>query len=275
MQQQYAEVIKLIPRASSTTTKTTTTTAASVVPSFSTNNPATPPPFPALFIPGPSTNDPASVQLPVAHAPNPVVPDLYTDDSAPVWLAVTSDPACNPPLQYPSAPDTARQFPPANSSLRGNLLNNDALIVALMESHLNHNIKDAEVTIAGYTSFRTDRTNTTKGGIITYLKDELAPYSEVILSSSTSNIEAQVLHIKRLDLILITIYRHPACTDFKTTLENIRTVLDKIPPPSPTIFITGDFNFPNITGQTTPLTAAHLQTNHKPNCSSLSSTTIV
>ncbi|KAK3864103.1 hypothetical protein Pcinc_030186 [Petrolisthes cinctipes] len=38
----------------------------------------------------------------------------------------------------------------------------------------------------------------------------------------------------------------PACTDFKTTLENIRTVLDKIPPPSPTIFITGDFNFPTI-----------------------------
>ncbi|KAK3876773.1 hypothetical protein Pcinc_018469 [Petrolisthes cinctipes] len=92
--------------------------------SLSTNNPATPSPAPALFIPGPYTNDPASVQLPVAHDPNPVVPGPYTGDSAPVWLAVTSDPACNPPFQYPSAPDTARQFPPANSSLRGNLLNN-------------------------------------------------------------------------------------------------------------------------------------------------------
>ncbi|KAK3872102.1 hypothetical protein Pcinc_022801 [Petrolisthes cinctipes] len=253
--------------------------AASVVPSFSTNNPATPPPAPALFIPSPSTNDPASVQLPVAHAPNPVVPGPYTSDSAPVWLAVTSNPACNPPLQYSGAPDTARQFPPAISSLRGNLLNNvifgnieglipatfksklpllcesiyhqDTLIVALTESHLNHYIKDAEVTIAGYTSFCTDRTNTTKGGVITYIKEELPPYSEVILSSSTSNIEAQVLHIKRLDLILITIYRSPACTDFKTKLENIRTVLDKIPPPSPTIFITvpdltfSDLNFYN------------------------------
>ncbi|KAK3878789.1 hypothetical protein Pcinc_016600 [Petrolisthes cinctipes] len=212
---------------------------------------ATPPPAPALFIPSPSTNDPASVQLPVAHAPNPVVPGPYTSDSAPVWLAVTSNPACNPPLQYSGAPDTARQFPPAISSLRGNLLNNDTLIVALTESHLNHYIKDAEVTIAGYTSFCTDRTNTTKGGVITYIIEELPPYSEVILSSSTSNIEAQVLHIKRLDLILITIYRSPACTDFKTKLENIRTVLDKIPPPSPTIFITvpdltfSDLNFYN------------------------------
>lgn len=122
----------------------------------------------------------------------------------------------------------------------------DALIVAFTESHLNHNIKDAEVTIAGYTSFRTDRTNTIKGGVITYIKDELAPYTEVNLSSCVSNTEAQVLHIKRLDLIFITIYRPPACTDFKTTLENIRIALDKIPPPSPTIIITGDFNFPII-----------------------------
>ncbi|KAK4299118.1 hypothetical protein Pmani_028584 [Petrolisthes manimaculis] len=76
-------------------------------------------------------------------------------------------------------------------------LESDALIVALTESHLNHNIKDAEVTIAGYTSFRTDRTNTIKGGIITYIKDEFVPYTKVILSASISNTEAQVLHIKR------------------------------------------------------------------------------
>ncbi|KAK4313641.1 hypothetical protein Pmani_015013 [Petrolisthes manimaculis] len=96
----------------------------------------------------------------------------------------------------------------------------DALIVALTESHLNHNIKDAEVTIAGYTSFRTDRTNTIKV-VITYIKDEFVPYTKVILSASISNTEAQVLHIKRLDLTIITIYRPPACIDFKTTLENI------------------------------------------------------
>ena len=55
-----------------------------------------------------------------------------------------------------------------------------------------------------------------------------------------------MLPIKRLGLVFITVYRPPGYTDFKTTIEIVRTALDKIPPPSPTIIITGDFNFPVV-----------------------------
>ena len=118
--------------------------------------------------------------------------------------------------------------------------------MTLTESHLNTNIKDAEVHITNYTCFRSDRNNTIKGGVITYIKDELAPLTEVLTTSSIANTEMLVLQIKRLDLILVTIYRPPACTDFKPTVDHLRITLENLPPPLPTILITGDFNLPII-----------------------------
>ena len=123
---------------------------------------------------------------------------------------------------------------------------NNALIMTLTESHLNTSIKDAEVHITKYTAFRSDRNNTIKGGVITYIKDEFSPYTEVLITSSIANTEMLALQNKHLDLILITIYRPPACTNFKSTVDLLRNTLENIPSPLPTILITGDFNLPTM-----------------------------
>ena len=122
-----------------------------------------------------------------------------------------------------------------------------ALIASFTESHLNHNIKDAEVHINNYNIIRTDRINRKKGGIITYIREELTPDTQVLLSTSNSYTEAQVIYIKKLDLIFAVIYRPPDCPiqAFLEVINNIRSLLDKFTP-EPKLIITGDFNLPII-----------------------------
>lgn len=48
----------------------------------------------------------------------------------------------------------------------------NALILSLTESHLTENIREAEMYIENYTSFRTDRSGQRKkGGIVTYVNN--------------------------------------------------------------------------------------------------------
>lgn len=125
----------------------------------------------------------------------------------------------------------------------------ESLIVALTESHLHENIKDAEVRISNYTSFRTDRANRRKkGGIITYVKDTVSPYTKVLLSFSNSVTEVQMLKIEHLNLVIIVIYRPPACTqnNFTQILAMIKDKLNEMPAPLPNIVLMGDLNLPII-----------------------------
>lgn len=122
-----------------------------------------------------------------------------------------------------------------------------ALIASFTESHLNHNIKDAEVHINNYDIIRTDRTNRKKGGVITYIREELTPETQVLFSNSNTYTEAQLIYIKKLDLIFTIIYRPPDCPieAFLETINAIRALLDTFTP-QPTLIITGDFNLPII-----------------------------
>ena len=125
----------------------------------------------------------------------------------------------------------------------------NTLILSLTESHLTQNIKDAEINIDNYTSFRTDRSdNRKKGGIISYIKSRYAAHTKVLLSESNSYTEAQVLNIVPMNIIYITIYRPPACptNKFMDPLNKVREILATLPTPMPTIFLTGDLNFPLI-----------------------------
>lgn len=88
-----------------------------------------------------------------------------------------------------------------------------ALIVVLTEYHLLETIKDAEIMIENYISFRTDRAkNRKKGGIITYIKDSISAYTkELLLTFSNTVTEVQILSIEHINTILIVIYRPPDC----------------------------------------------------------------
>ena len=77
------------------------------------------------------------------------------------------------------------------------------MFVALTESHLNPEILDAEVTLKNYTSFRTDRKNRTHGGVITYIRNDIAPSTKILKSFSNSQVELLVTLSQRLGLMII------------------------------------------------------------------------
>ena len=94
-------------------------------------------------------------------------------------------------------------------------------------------------------AFRSDRTQRTGGGVVTYLRTEFAVSSE--LKHSNSYCESLGLHIPQLDLALVTMYRPPKCPGFKLkeSLEEVRdwlASLEREGKPTPAIFLSGDFN---------------------------------
>ena len=117
--------------------------------------------------------------------------------------------------------------------------------LCLTESHLSAGVLDAEIAIQGMTVYRCDRQQREKGGVVTYLREDLAVDSE--LKHSNSFCETLGLHIPKLDLALITIYRPPGCPEykFKECLEEVTAWLQQLEgghKAAPTILISGDFN---------------------------------
>ena len=63
----------------------------------------------------------------------------------------------------------------------------------LTESHLNDEIKDAEIKIDGYKIYRADRKNFKQGGAIIYLKTSLNLGARELCELSHNMIEMKVL----------------------------------------------------------------------------------
>ena len=126
----------------------------------------------------------------------------------------------------------------------------NACIIALTESHLKEEIKDAEIKITGYDHFRSDRHHNKKGGVIVYIKDELKCIPTIVMSESVGNIETLVLHLKKLSLMLVVIYRPPTAEseDFQNTMRMVKSCIieNTLNLPLPNIILTGDLNLPMI-----------------------------
>ena len=125
----------------------------------------------------------------------------------------------------------------------------NAFIIALTESHLTEDIREAEIEIPNFVPYRTDRPKQKKkGGVITYVDRYLAAKTEVLFTESNLYTETHVLYIKDINWIYINIYRPPACptNKFNDQLSKIRKIIGSLPPPMPTIILSGDLNFPLI-----------------------------
>ena len=97
----------------------------------------------------------------------------------------------------------------------------DSFIIMLTESHLSDNILDCEVAINGWSTFNTDRTNRTGGGVISYVSDKLTVSNE--LSVLDSMREILCLNINDMNIGAVNIYRPPNATvqSFSKSLEII------------------------------------------------------
>ena len=125
---------------------------------------------------------------------------------------------------------------------------NNVGFLALTETHLNNDIYDAEVRMPGFEIFRADRGSTTKGGVALYVRENLNSCPEIILKKSAGLVESLAVYMKRLNLLIIVIYRPPAASlqDFSSTINEIQDKMAELPKPTPTVFMTGDFNFPSV-----------------------------
>ena len=57
-------------------------------------------------------------------------------------------------------------------------------LICLTESHLHAGVLDAEISIKGMMVYRSDRQEREKGGVITYLREDLAEVSELKYSNT-------------------------------------------------------------------------------------------
>ncbi|MPC32334.1 hypothetical protein E2C01_025645 [Portunus trituberculatus] len=82
----------------------------------------------------------------------------------------------------------------------------DFMIIALTETHLSAVVKEAEMNIPNYTSFRTDRKARTHGGTITYLRNDIASNANMVLSYSDGHIGLQEIHIQVCNMFFLNCY---------------------------------------------------------------------
>lgn len=125
----------------------------------------------------------------------------------------------------------------------------NAPFILLTETHLNPHILDAEIHIKNYTLYRSDRVGRSHGGVCIYVRNDLA--AEEIMKDSNSYCDSLVLKVHQLNLLLINVYRPPACKSelFVQTVEALANVVrntEMYDQSSPNLMIFGDFNFPEI-----------------------------
>ena len=112
--------------------------------------------------------------------------------------------------------------------------------------------KDAEINIAGFNIYRTDRKDYKNGGVIFYIKSNLNLGVNKLHSLSHNKIEILTLECVKINCIFACIYRPPSADgdSFHYVLNELRRVLYENQAERKTIIIAGDFNLPIIDWKT-------------------------
>ena len=112
------------------------------------------------------------------------------------------------------------------------------------ESHLTNEELDSEVYIKNWNSYRSDRIGREKGGVITYLKENITVSD--LFDFSNSYCDSLALFLPKENLAIVTVYRPPQCPTSKFTeclceLDKWITNLNNKEIP-PKLILNGDFN---------------------------------
>ena len=128
----------------------------------------------------------------------------------------------------------------------------NAGIIALTESHLNEEIRDAEISIKGYEAYRSDRVEYKNGGVIVYVRSDLNLGVRILLNLSCSKVEVLVLKLERVDTIFITLYRPPDTTVevFHRVLVRVGEIIEVNGGHECPMMLTGDLNMPIVNWST-------------------------
>ena len=144
--------------------------------------------------------------------------------------------------------------------IKDNLCNDNLLFAGLSETWLQSH-KEAEIHIDGFTPFRCDTARKKKsrgrltGGVIFYVRDDIAISCEVLFAHSSDSVQLLCLYSSVENLALLATYRqpddkyhgHPSLpNDFIYPLNRVKSLLSDLSP-TPDIIFRGDFNLPRIT----------------------------
>lgn len=118
--------------------------------------------------------------------------------------------------------------------------------MAITETWLKGYITDAQVKIKNYSVFRSDRSARIHGGSLIYVHDSLLVSDHQSYDDQYCN--CSIVTIDDLDCVVASVYRPPDCTSssFKKMLGMIQNYIDQAGEKIKDIYITGDFNLPNI-----------------------------
>ena len=114
-------------------------------------------------------------------------------------------------------------------------------VLTMTESHLkpSQTLHPSVIPEQFVETYRCDRVHAAKGGVLTFVKDELNAEQ---LPQHIPGLEATVVHIKRKNLLLITIYRQPGSVSVLKFLECVDKLLLLDMCNTENILVVGDFN---------------------------------
>ena len=120
------------------------------------------------------------------------------------------------------------------------------LFVCLCESFLVDGTLDMEVHIPGFSLVRSDRVARVGGGACIYIKNPVL--FDLCLQYSNSFCNLLIVKLHHPSLIIILIYRPPACPagEFDDIIDRTKSYYLSLSSPLPNIIMLGDLNFPDI-----------------------------
>ncbi|MPC34244.1 hypothetical protein E2C01_027628 [Portunus trituberculatus] len=123
----------------------------------------------------------------------------------------------------------------------------NALFFSLIETRMRNDHLNSELYIKDYTTFRADRSSSSHGGVATYIRDDIASSTEELKLFSNGTTELLSLYLRKIGLILITVYRPPNTTmeEFINISKMIKEIISNVES-STEVIILGDFNLPSI-----------------------------
>ena len=124
-------------------------------------------------------------------------------------------------------------------------------IIALTETWLKPFITDAQIALPNYTSIRSDRVITEKGGVLLYIHDDLPVTTVEKYDDDTC--EVIICTIESKNTIVASLYRPPSATSesFKSSINFVQKYINtQMTRKHYHLMLMGDYNFPDISWST-------------------------
>ena len=201
--------------------------------------------------------------MPTSHAASfsSAYNDIPSNSATPTHDAPRSGPAASSPHSFLSSflLLNARSLnPSANSASRWKL--HDLIghveegreagqvfpFIAITETWLKSYFSDAQLQIPGYSLSRCDRSKRHGGGVLLYSLSSLTASASEIFDDGTCQGLCNIYPSSKL--LVAVVYRPPDAShsSFSQLLDHLKCAIDNLADSDYDIFITGDFNFPQI-----------------------------